>query len=197
MRRSPSLLKTLANVRVIRKTRKACFLHFLKRIKIMQTVIALFAILLLYVYVVSRADTHRFVIKEYTFSSSKIKEPKTIVFLSDLHENEYEIKNSFPDIIIKYKTHQLIIEVKQDNDDHSNNGKINNLLKAYEKYIAEKKEKLISDDLTLSIALISPSPNEKVRFKGYSTKQEINEYLNNHKESSFHTFFKKIQNCTK
>ena len=58
----------------------------------MQTVIALFAILLLYVYVVSRADTHRFVIKEYTFSSSKIKEPKTIVFLSDLHENEYEIK---------------------------------------------------------------------------------------------------------
>lgn len=115
----------------------------------------------------------------------------------EYYENEYEIKNSFPDIIIKYKTHQLIIEVKQDNDDHSNNGKINNLLKAYEKYIAEKKEKLISDDLTLSIALISPSPNEKVRFKGYSTKQEINEYLNNHKESSFHTFFKKIQNCTK
>ena len=115
----------------------------------------------------------------------------------EYYENEYEIKNSFPDIIIKYKTHQLIIEVKQDNDDHSNNGKINNLLKAYEKYIAEKKEKLISDDLTLSIALVSASPNEKVRFKGYSTKQEINEYLNNHKESSFHTFFKKIQNCTK
>lgn len=115
----------------------------------------------------------------------------------EYYENEYEIKNSFPDIIIKYKTHQLIIEVKQDNDDHSNNDKINNLLKAYEKYIAEKKEKLISDDLTLSIALVSASPNEKVRFKGYSTKQEINEYLNNHKESSFHTFFKKIQNCTK
>jgi len=115
----------------------------------------------------------------------------------EYYENEYEIKNSFPDIIIKYKTHQLIIEVKQDNDDQSNNDKINNLLKAYEKYIAEKKEKLISDDLTLSIALVSASPNEKVRFKGYSTKQEINEYLNNHKESSFHTFFKKIQNCTK
>lgn len=115
----------------------------------------------------------------------------------EYYENEYEIKNSFPDIIIKYKTHQLIIEVKQDNDDHSNNHKINNLLKAYEKYIGEKKEKLISDDLTLSIALVSTSPNEKVRFKGYSTKQEINEYLNNHKESSFHTFFKKIQNCTK
>lgn len=115
----------------------------------------------------------------------------------EYYENEYEIKNSFPDIIIKYKTHQLIIEVKQDNEDHSNNNKINNLLKAYEKYIAEKKEKLISDDLTLSIALVSASPNEKVRFKGYSTKQEINEYLNNHKESSFHTFFKRIQNCTK
>ena len=109
----------------------------------------------------------------------------------EYYENEYEIKNSFPDIIIKYKTHQLIIEVKQDNDDHSNNDKINNLLNAYKKYIDEKRETLVSDDLTLSVALVSPSPNEKVRFKGYSTKQEINEYLNGHKESSFHTFLKK------
>ncbi len=115
----------------------------------------------------------------------------------EYYENEYEIKNSFPDIIIKYKTHQLIIEVKQDNDDHSNNDKINNLLNAYKKYIDEKRETLVSDDLTLSVALVSPSPNEKVRFKGYSTKQEINEYLNGHKESSFHTFFKKIQTYTK
>lgn len=115
----------------------------------------------------------------------------------EYYENEYEIKNSFPDIIIKYKTHQLIIEVKQDNDDHSNNNKIDNLLNAYKKYIDEKRETLVSDDLTLSVALVSPSPNEKVRFKGYSTKQEINEYLNGHKESSFHTFFKKIQTYTK
>ena len=115
----------------------------------------------------------------------------------EYYENEYEIKNSFPDIIIKYKTHQLIIEVKQDNDDHSNNNKIDNLLNAYKKYIDEKRETLVSDDLTLSVALVSPSPNEKVRFKGYSTKQEINEYLNCHKESSFHTFFKKIQTYTK
>ena len=115
----------------------------------------------------------------------------------EYYENEYEIKNSFPDIIIKYKMHQLIIEVKQDNDDHSNNDKINNLLNAYKKYIDEKRETLVSDDLTLSVALVSPSPNEKVRFKGYSTKQEINEYLNGHKESSFHTFFKKIQTYTK
>ena len=115
----------------------------------------------------------------------------------EYYENEYEIKNSFPDIIIKYKTHQLIIEVKQDNDDHSNNNKIDNLLNAYKKYIDEKRETLVSDDLTLSVALVSPSPNEKVRFKGYSTKQEINEYLNVHKESSFHTFFKKIQTYTK
>ena len=115
----------------------------------------------------------------------------------EYYENEYEIKNSFPDIIIKYKTHQLIIEVKQDNDDHSNNDKINNLLNAYKKYIDEKRETLVSDDLTLSVALVSPSPNEKVRFKGYSTKQEINEYLNGHKESSFHTFFKKIQTYIK
>lgn len=115
----------------------------------------------------------------------------------EYYENEYEIKNSFPDIIIKYKTHQLIIEVKQDNDDHSNNNKIDNLLNAYKKYIDEKRETLVLDDLTLSVALVSPSPNEKVRFKGYSTKQEINEYLNGHKESSFHTFFKKIQTYTK
>ena len=115
----------------------------------------------------------------------------------EYYENEYEIKNSFPDIIIKYKTHQLIIEVKQDNNDHSNNNKIDNLLNAYKKYIDEKRETLVSDDLTLSVALVSPSPNEKVRFKGYSTKQEINEYLNGHKESSFHTFFKKIQTYTK
>lgn len=115
----------------------------------------------------------------------------------EYYENEYEIKNSFPDIIIKYKMHQLIIEVKQDNDDHSNNNKIDNLLNAYKKYIDEKRETLVSDDLTLSVALVSPSPNEKVRFKGYSTKQEINEYLNGHKESSFHTFFKKIQTYTK
>lgn len=115
----------------------------------------------------------------------------------EYYENEYEIKNSFPDIIIKYKTHQLIIEVKQDNDDHSNNNKIDNLLNAYKKYIDEKRETLVLDDLTLSVALVSPSPNEKVRFKGYSTKQEINEYLSGHKESSFHTFFKKIQTYTK
>ena len=115
----------------------------------------------------------------------------------EYYENEYEIKNSFPDIIIKYKTHQLIIEVKQDNDDHSNNNKIDNLLNAYKKYIDEKRETLVLDDLTLSVALVSPSPNEKVRFKGYSTKQEISEYLNGHKESSFHTFFKKIQTYTK
>lgn len=83
----------------------------------------------------------------------------------EYYENEYEIKNSFPDIIIKYKTHQLIIEVKQDNDDHSNNNKIDNLLNAYKKYIDEKRETLVSDDLTLSVALVSPSLMKRLDLK--------------------------------
>ena len=55
----------------------------------MQIVITLLAIVLLYVWVVVRSDTHRFVVREYTIASPKIRQPMTICVLADLHEKDY------------------------------------------------------------------------------------------------------------
>ena len=55
----------------------------------MQIVITLLAILLLYVWVIVRSDTHRFVVREYKIVSPKIRRPLTLCLLADLHEKDY------------------------------------------------------------------------------------------------------------
>lgn len=55
----------------------------------MQILITLLAIALLYVWVIVRSDTHRFVVREYEIISPKIQKPLTLCVLSDLHEKDY------------------------------------------------------------------------------------------------------------
>ena len=55
----------------------------------MQIVLTLLAIALLYVWVIVRSDTHRFVVREYQIASPRIRQPMTICVLSDLHEKDY------------------------------------------------------------------------------------------------------------
>lgn len=55
----------------------------------MQIVITLLAIALLYVWVIVRSDTRRFVVREYEIVSPKIRAAHTLCVLSDLHEKDY------------------------------------------------------------------------------------------------------------
>ena len=57
---------------------------------IQHPVITVIALVILYVYVVIRADTHRFVTRTYEIKSPKLSEDLTICFISDLHEHDYD-----------------------------------------------------------------------------------------------------------
>lgn len=74
-------------------------------------IITVIALVLLYVYVIIRSDTHRFVTRTYEIKSPKLKEDMTLCFLSDLHEHDYDygkhndslvkaIKDAHPDLIL-------------------------------------------------------------------------------------------------
>ena len=60
----------------------------------MQILITLIAIALLYVWVIVRSDTGRFVVREYDITSGKIRSDYCLCVLSDLHEKSYGNGNS-------------------------------------------------------------------------------------------------------
>ena len=75
----------------------------------MKILILIFVAVLLFFIMVMVIDCHRFVIKEYTYTSAKIKKDATFVLISDLHnkafgkENEKLLKaidKMSPDVIL-------------------------------------------------------------------------------------------------
>lgn len=52
-------------------------------------VFGIFIALILFFFIVNICDMNRFVVREYTFSSEKVKKEVTFAFLSDLHDKKY------------------------------------------------------------------------------------------------------------
>lgn len=95
-------------------------------------------------------------------------------------ENNNSILNSYPDVLIviekNNQKHQLVVEIKNDNDLIPE--KSESLLKAYKKYIEELSIPLFKEIESLTIA-ICWAKDDKLYFKGYSNKDEINKLLCN------------------
>lgn len=95
-------------------------------------------------------------------------------------ETNNSILNSYPDVLIviekNNQKHQLVIEVKNDNDLIPQ--KSESLLKAYKKYIEEFSIPLFKEIESLTIAICWVK-DDKLMFKGYSSKDEINKLLCN------------------
>lgn len=95
-------------------------------------------------------------------------------------ETNNSILNSYPDVLIiiekNNQKHQLVVEVKNDNDLIPE--KSESLLKAYKKYIEEFSIPLFKEIESLTIAICWVK-DDKLYFKGYSSKDEINKLLCN------------------
>lgn len=95
-------------------------------------------------------------------------------------ETNNSILNSYPDVLIviekNNQKHQLVIEVKNDNDLIPE--KSESLLKAYKKYIEEFSIPLFKEIESLTIA-ICWAKDDKLYFKGYSSNKEIDNLLCN------------------
>ena len=90
------------------------------------------------------------------------------------------ILNSYPDVLIviekNNQKHQLVIEVKNDIDLIPEKSK--SLLKAYKKYVEEFSIPLFKEIESLTIAICWAEDN-KLKFKGYSSNEKINNLLSN------------------
>ena len=95
-------------------------------------------------------------------------------------ETNNSILNSYPDILIviekNNQKHQLVIEVKNDNDLIPE--KSESLLKAYKKYIEEFSIPLFKEIESLTIAICWVK-DDKLMFKGYSSNKEIDNLISN------------------
>ncbi|UWD34226.1 DEAD/DEAH box helicase family protein [Mesomycoplasma molare] len=88
--------------------------------------------------------------------------------------NEFEIANSYPDFLIKYKDHYLYFEVKKYKNDIDKE-KTLSLFKTYKEYINKNKESKIK--LSLIIALVNRE--NEIYFAGASTIDSLNAKLEN------------------
>ncbi|MBU4691411.1 DEAD/DEAH box helicase family protein [Mycoplasma sp. ES3225-GEN-MYC] len=97
------------------------------------------------------------------------------------YEEFNDIKNSYPDFIIRYKnnheSHDLIIEVKDFENDYDEN-KTKNIITAFNNYIDEYKSNWITKDLSIIVAYVSESVDHKILFRGSSTSEKLNKILN-------------------
>ncbi|WP_240463386.1 hypothetical protein [Mycoplasma procyoni] len=89
--------------------------------------------------------------------------------------NSFEIANSYPDFLIKYKDHYLYIEVKKYKND-IDAAKTLDLFKGYSQYI--KNNQNSKTKLSLLIALVGQANNE-IYFAGASTIEALNTKLQN------------------
>ncbi|MCR8966897.1 hypothetical protein, partial [Mycoplasma zalophidermidis] len=103
----------------------------------------------------------------------------------EYYSKDYDIKNSFPDIVIKYGKHQIIIEVKDATKDYDKE-KTKKIIEAYRAYIDDQLDNsFILSPLTLLVCKVNKedSQNKKsgkmeITFEGASTSELFNDKIN-------------------
>ncbi|MCT4469724.1 hypothetical protein, partial [Mycoplasma sp. HS2188] len=103
----------------------------------------------------------------------------------EYYSKDYDIKNSFPDIVIKYGNHQLIIEVKDATNDYDKD-KTKKIVEAYRAYINDHSDNSFDlVPLTLLVCKVKKedSQNNKngqltITFEGASTNELFNKKIN-------------------